>query len=53
MKTTNKIKLGVSLYSYQDSYYFGRQDLEGCIAAAAGSGAEGIEVFAEDRKSVV
>jgi len=47
MKTTNKIKLGVSLYSYQDSYYFGRQDLEGCIAAAAGSGAEGIEVFAD------
>lgn len=41
------IKLGVSLYSYQDSYYFHKHDLEGCIAAAAGSGAQGIEVFAE------
>lgn len=47
MKTNHDIKLGVSLYSYQDSYYFGKQDLEGCIAAAAGSGAEGFEVFAD------
>jgi sugar phosphate isomerase/epimerase len=46
--TTNKdIKLGVSLYSYQDNYYFKKHDLEGCIAAAAGAGAEGIEVFPE------
>jgi len=47
MKTNNDIKLGVSLYSYQDNYYFKRFDLEGCIAAAAGAGAEGIEVFSE------
>jgi len=47
MKTNHEIKLGVSLYSYQDTYYFHKLDLEGCIAAAAGSGAEGIEVFPE------
>lgn len=41
------IKLGVSLYSYQDNYYFHKHDLEGCIAAAAGSGATGIEIFPE------
>lgn len=47
MNTNHNIKLGVSLYSYQDTYYFRKQDLEGCIAAAAGAGAEGIEVFPE------
>ena len=47
MKTNYDIKLGVSLYSYQDNYYFHRYDLEGCIAAAAGAGAEGIEVFSD------
>ena len=47
MKTNYDIKLGVSLYSYQDNYYFHRHDLEGCMAAAAGAGAEGIEVFSE------
>jgi len=47
MKTQRDIKLGVSLYSYQDNYYFKRYDLEGCIAAAAGSGATGIEVFSD------
>ncbi len=47
MKTNHPIKLGVSLYSYQDHYYFHKHDLEGCIAAAAGAGAEGIEVFPE------
>lgn len=47
MKTNHDIKLGVSLYSYQDNYYFKRFDLEGCIAAAAGAGAEGIEVFSD------
>ena len=47
MKTNHAIKLGVSLYSYQDNYYFHKHDLEGCIAAAAGAGAEGIEVFPE------
>ena len=47
MKTNHDIKLGVSLYSYQDNYYFHKHDLEGCLAAAAGSGAEGIEIFPE------
>ena len=47
MKTNNDIKLGVSLYSYQDNYYFHRLDVEGCIAAAAGAGAEGIEIFSD------
>ncbi len=47
MKTNHEIKLGVSLYSYQDTYYFHKQDLEGCLAAAAGAGAEGVEVFPE------
>ena len=47
MTTNHQIKLGVSLYSYQDTYYFHKQDLEGCIAAAAGAGAEGIEIFPE------
>ena len=39
MRTNYDIKLGVSLYSYQDHYYFKRLDAEGCIAAAAGAGA--------------
>lgn len=47
MRTNHDIKLGVSLYSYQDNYYFHKHDLEGCIAAAAGAGAEGIEVFSD------
>jgi sugar phosphate isomerase/epimerase len=41
------IKFAVSLYSYQDNYYFKRLDFEGAIAAAAGSGAEGIEVLGD------
>ena len=47
MKTNYDIKLGVSLCSSQDNYYFHRYDIEGCIAAAAGAGAEGIEVFSD------
>lgn len=47
MKMNYDIKLGVSLYSYQDNYYFHKHDLEGCIAAAAGSGATGIEIMPE------
>ncbi|WP_240421306.1 sugar phosphate isomerase/epimerase family protein [Paenibacillus periandrae] len=40
------IKLGVSLYSFQEDYYLGKLDLEGCIAKAANEiGAEGIEVL--------
>lgn len=47
MTDNHNIKLGVSLYSYQDNYYFHKHDLEGCIAAAKGAGAEGFEVFAD------
>ena len=47
MRTNYDIKLGVSLYSYQDNYYFKRLDAEGAIAAAAGAGAEGIEIFSD------
>lgn len=41
------IKTSVSLYSYQEEYYDGRLDLEGCIRAAAEAGATGIELLAE------
>ncbi|MCV2394380.1 sugar phosphate isomerase/epimerase [Actinotalea sp. M2MS4P-6] len=41
------IRTGASLYSFQDDYFEGKRDLEGCIAAAAELGAEGIETLAE------
>lgn len=41
------IKRSVSLYSYQQEYYEGRLDLEGCIKAAAEGGATGIELLGE------
>ncbi|WP_228489237.1 sugar phosphate isomerase/epimerase family protein [Raineyella fluvialis] len=44
---THDLRTGVSLYSFQEDYYEGRRDLEGCIAAAAELGAEGIETLAE------
>lgn len=44
---TYDIRTGVSLYSFQEDYYEGRRDLEGCIAAAAQTGAVGIETLAE------
>lgn len=37
----------VSLYSYQEEYYLGKLDLEGCIREAAKAGATGIEFLAE------
>lgn len=37
----------VSLYSYQEEFFFGRLDLEGLIAEAAKTGARGIEFIAE------
>jgi sugar phosphate isomerase/epimerase len=43
----NQIKRSVSLYSYQQEYYEGRLDLEGCIRETAKSGATGIELLAE------
>ncbi|MBO6055255.1 MAG: hypothetical protein J6P31_07000 [Oscillospiraceae bacterium] len=41
------IKRSVSLYSYQQAYYLGQLDLEGCVAAAAAAGAKGIELIPE------
>lgn len=43
----HEIKRGVSLYSYQDEFYTGRLDLEGCIKAVSESGATGIEFLPE------
>ncbi len=42
-----KIKRSVSLYSYQDEYYDGRLDLEGCLRETAKTGATGVELLAE------
>lgn len=41
------IKRSVSLYSYQQEYYEGKLDLEGCIREAAKAGATGIELLPE------
>lgn len=41
------IKRSVSLYSYQDEYYDGKLDLEGCLRETAKSGATGVELLAE------
>lgn len=41
------IKRSVSLYSYQEEYYLGKLDLEGCIREAAKAGATGIELLPE------
>ncbi len=41
------IKRGISLYSYQQAYLTGKLDLEGCVKAAADTGAEGIELIYE------
>jgi sugar phosphate isomerase/epimerase len=42
-----KIGRSVSLYSYQQEYYEGKIDLEGCIRETAKTGATGIELLAE------
>ena len=47
MRTNNDIKRGVSLYSYQDHFYFRKLDLEDCIAAVADLDAEGFEILPE------
>lgn len=44
---SSDIRTGASLYSFQEDYFEGRRDLEGCIAAAAECGAVGIETLAE------
>ncbi len=41
------IKRSVSLYSYQDEYYLGKLDLEGCLRETAATGATGVELLAE------
>ncbi len=41
------IKRSVSLYSYQDEYYDGILDLEGCLKETAKTGATGVELLAE------
>lgn len=41
------IKRGVSLYSYQQAYLTKKLDLEGCVKAAADTGATGIELIYE------
>lgn len=42
------IKRSISLYSYQDSYYMGDLDLEGCLRETAATGATGVELLAEE-----
>ena len=41
------IKRSISLYSYQDEYYDGLLDLEGCLRETAKTGATGVELLAE------
>jgi len=41
------IKRSISLYSYQDEYYDGVLDLEGCLRETAKTGATGVELLAE------
>lgn len=41
------IKRSISLYSYQDEYYDGKLDLEGCLKETAKTGATGVELLAE------
>lgn len=43
----SNIKRSVSLYSYQDEYYDGELDLEGCLRETAKTGATGVELLAE------
>jgi sugar phosphate isomerase/epimerase len=41
------MKRGVSLYSYQEEFFLQKMSLEDCIAAAAKTGATGIEILGE------
>ena len=43
-----EIKRSVSFYSYQEAFFTGKLDLEGCIREAAKAGATGIELLAEE-----
>ena len=44
---SSTIKRAVSLYSYQEEYFLQKMSLEDCIAAAAATGATGIEIVGE------
>lgn len=44
---SGQIGRSVSLYSYQEEYYLGKLDLEGCIRETSKAGATGIELLAE------
>jgi sugar phosphate isomerase/epimerase len=44
---THEIKRGVSFYSYQEEYFLGQLDVEGCIREASKIGATGIEIIPE------
>ena len=41
------IKLGASLYSYQEAIWRGDLDLQGALTALKGAGGEGVEIFGE------
>ena len=45
--SSKDIKLGVSLYSYQEAIWRDDLDLEGALTAVKGCGGEGVEIFGE------
>ncbi len=44
---TRTIRLGVSLYSYQQEFYLRQMNLEDCIRAVSELGADGVEILGE------
>lgn len=47
MPTESSVKRAVSLYSYQEEFFLRKMSLEDCVAAAAATGATGIELIGE------
>lgn len=47
MSEDPRIKLGVTLYSLQDEYVWGKLSLEGCLAELQKMGAEGVELLGD------
>lgn len=47
MKKPAPIKRGVSLYSYQEEYCFGKLSLEDCLAVTGRMGIEGVEIIGD------
>jgi hypothetical protein len=47
-----RIKLGVTLYSFQDEYVWGKLTLEDCLAELHKMGTEGIETIGFQQKLV-